>query len=47
MNNMNTNMTESTAALIIKLADISKNENGEIRLTFICTEIMTKKRTVS
>lgn len=43
MNNMNTNMTESAAALLIKLADMSKNENGEIRPTFICTEIMTKK----
>ena len=36
-------MTESTAAILIKLADMSKNENGEIRPTFICTEIMTKK----
>lgn len=47
MNNMNTNMTESTAVIIIKLSDMSKNENGEIRPAFICTEIMTKKRTVS
>lgn len=43
MKNMNANLTESAAALLIKLADMTEAVNGEIIPKFTCTEVLTKK----
>lgn len=43
MKNMNANLTESAAALLIKLADMAVIENGEILPTFTCTEVLSKQ----